>query len=234
VNSALYEGTIRHRRFAVREHAFTHRLAMAYVDLDELPELPLARGPVRFERADYLGDPAVPLADAVRALIAARTGAPAPSGAIRVLANVRSFGRCFNPIVLYYCFGADERLECVVAEVTNTPWGERHAYVLPRSGAGPVLGGDFEKALHVSPFMGMDHEYELRAAEPGPTLSVHIESRHAGAPAFDATLGMRRRPLRRRRLAGATFRTLSLIYAHAAVLRLKGVRIHPHPRPEAS
>jgi DUF1365 family protein len=84
--------------------------------------------------------------------------------------------------------------------------------------------------------MGMDHAYELRATPPEETLSVHIESRREGRVAFDATLGMRRRPFSGRVLAeitarypAATLRTLSLIYAHAVVLKLKGVPVHPHP-----
>jgi hypothetical protein len=86
-----------------------------------------------------------------------------------------------------------------------------------------------EKALHVSPFMGMEQTYTLRAAPPGETLSVHIESRQDGRLVFDATLGLRRRPFRRRALAGASLRTLALIYSHALVLRLKGVPVQPHP-----
>ena len=90
---------------------------------------------MRFRRSDYLGDPAVPLADAVRALVAERLGS-APQGPIRLLTHLRTFGHCFNPVSFYYCFAADgERLEAIVAEVTNTPWGERHAYVLPRGDA---------------------------------------------------------------------------------------------------
>ena len=93
-----------------------------------------------------------------------------------MLTHLRTFGHCFNPVSFYYCFAADgERLEAVVAEVTNTPWGERHAYVLARR-TRPVLRGGFDKALHVSPFMGMDQRYAWRAPAPGATLSVHIES----------------------------------------------------------
>ena len=204
--SALYVGTIRHRRFAV--HGFRHRIALAYLDLDAPP-----RGGrlVRFEPSDYLS------ADAVRAL----TGAQ--GGHVMLLAALRSFGHCFNPIALYYCFDREERLEWIVAEVTNTPWGRRHAYVVPAG------GGQMEKALHVSPFMGMEQTYTLRAAPPGETLSVHIESRQDGRLVFDATLGLRRRPFSRRALAGASLRTLALIYSHALVLRLKGVAVHPHP-----
>jgi DUF1365 family protein len=80
----------------------------------------------------------------------------------------------------------------------------------------------------------MDHTYDVKASVPGRTLSVHIESRRAGAVAFDATLALERRPYSRLRLAGASLRTLALIYAHALRLKLKGVPIHPHPRTEAS
>ena len=244
MQSALYEGTIRHRRFAVRTHEFDYRVAMAYVDLDEVDSLlggALVRdrpGLVRFRRRDYLGDPAVPLADAVRALVAERLGT-APSGPIRLLTHLRSFGHCFNPVSFYYCFAPDgERLEAIVAEVTNTPWGERHAYVLPRgTGDGDVLGGGFDKRLHVSPFMGMDQRYTWKAPAPDATLSVHIESSEDGRRAFDATLGLRRRPFTRRVLAdvtarypAATLRMLALIYGHAIALKLKGVPVQPHPQ----
>jgi uncharacterized protein len=240
--SAIYEGTVRHRRFAERAHEFEYRLTLAYVDLDELPSLPLARGRlVRFERSDYLGDPHIPLGEAVRGLVEERTGRR-PTGPIRVLTQLRSFGHCFNPVSFYYCFDdAGEHVDTVVAEVTNTPWGERHAYVVERRGPG-ILKGDSEKVLHVSPFMDMDHRYDWRVADPGPTLSVHIENRRrasgtlAGELAFDATLSMRRRPLTRRALAGvtarypaATARVLALIYARALRLKLKGVRVRPHP-----
>jgi len=228
MRSAIYEGVIRHRRFAVHEHVLAHRIALAYVDLDELDELPLRRGLVEFRRADYLPGPGS-VADAARTLAGT-------DGPVRLLANLRTFGHCFNPVSFVYCHDGEDRLQAVIAEVTNTPWGERHAYVLRRSGAGRVLGGDFAKLLHVSPFMGMDHAYAMRAAVPGPTLSVHVESRRSGELAFDATLGMRRREFSRRVLAeitarypAVTLRTLSLIYAHAVVLRLKGVPVHPHP-----
>ncbi|QEC50844.1 DUF1365 domain-containing protein [Baekduia soli] len=250
LQSAFYEGTVRHRRFAVRPHAFRHRISMAYVDLEELPRLLggrlVRRGPglVRFRRADYLGDPQVGLADAVRDLVAQRTGT-APDGPIRLLTQLRTFGHCFNPVSFYYCHRADGTLQCVVAEVTSTPWSERHAYVLPAppDGAG-VIKGHFDKRLHVSPFMGMDQSYEWHATQPSParpTLSVHIESREGGERVFDATLSLRRAPFTPRTLArvvgrhpAATLRVLALIYAHAAALALKRVPIHPRPTlPEA-
>jgi DUF1365 family protein len=240
MRSAFYEGTVRHRRFAVREHAFRHKISMAYVDLDELPRLLGGRltkrgfGVVRFRREDYLGDPTVPLDVAVQTLIAQRMGEPAPDGPIGVLTQLRTLGHCFNPVSFYYCHRADGTLHSVIAEVTSTPWAQRHAYVLP-AGDGPVVHGGFDKRLHVSPFMGMDQHYSWSSTRPDPnqpTLSVHIESREGGQRAFDATLNLERRPLTRRsvgRHPAATLRVLALIYAHALVLALKRVPVHARP-----
>jgi DUF1365 family protein len=242
--SAIYHGYVRHRRFDVRAHEFNYRLALAYIDLDELPTLLDGRllaswpGFARFRRRHYLGDEQVPLADAVRDVVFEQTGGR-PAGPVRVLTNLSSFGHCFNPVSFYYCMDAAAGfVEAVVAEVTNTPWGERHAYVLARgSEPSAIIAGNSTKALHVSPFMGMDHRYEWRMTEPGDTLSVHIANAHNGRAAFDATLALRRRELTSTTLArmnarypASALRMLALIYAQALRLKLKGVPVRPHPK----
>ena len=227
--SAFYEGTVQHRRLAVREHAFRHRISMAYIDLDDVPAL-LRR---RFRRSDHIGDPERPLREVVREI----AGPDAPRGPVRLLTNVRTLGHCFNPVCFYYLFEEDgETVGAVVAEVTNTPWGDRHAYVLPREDGHRVLAADMDKRMHVSPFMSMDQRYTLRAAVPGKTLSVYIENREGGQRVFDATLNLERRPLGRRALVrhyGATLRTVALIYSHAVALRVKGVPWHRRPEVAA-
>jgi DUF1365 family protein len=262
--SAVYEGWVRHRRFEPVEHEFRYRLFLMYLDLGELPRLldpfPLfsarRRAPARFRRADFMGDPKRPLAECARDAVEAETSAR-PVGPVRLLTGLRYFGHSFNPVSFYYCFDpVGERVEAVVADVENIPWGERHAYVLGRGGtAGPVLTDELDKALHVSPLMGMDQTYSFRAGEPGPTLSVHIESRPQAERArdgriaaasgrsasrrpktFDATLSLRRRELSRSRLAGLLARypaislqTVAKIYAQSLRLKLKGARYFPHP-----
>ena len=143
--SCIYEGTVRHRR-SKPANEFTHRLAMVFVDLDELPSLLEGRlqrarpGLLRFRRRDYHGEPERPLADAVRDTVAAHTGSR-PAGPVRVLAQLRSFGHCFNPVSFYYCMSADgDRLEAILTEVTNTPWGERHGYVIAAAGVPGARG----------------------------------------------------------------------------------------------
>ncbi len=213
--SALYEGWVRHRRHEPVRHEFRYRLYMAYLDLTELPEVldrvPLwsARrpAPAWFRRSDYLEVD--------------------HEGPVRLLTHVRAFGHLFNPVSLYYCFDPDgERVERVYAEVTNTPWGERHTYTLD------AMDSTIGKALHVSPFLGMDSEYRIRMTTPGEQLRVHMESRRGDRVDFDATLALRRRelsawPVLRQPLM--TARVMAGIYAQAARLRLKGAPYHPHP-----
>ncbi|HSZ13347.1 MAG TPA: DUF1365 domain-containing protein [Solirubrobacteraceae bacterium] len=256
MNSCLYEGSVRHRRYASRgdetRDELRYPLFMVYLDLDELPQcldgrlLWSARRPAVawFRRADHLGDPAKPLADTVRELVAERTGRR-PEGPIRLLTHLRYLGHCFNPVSFYYCYdAAGERVEAVVAYVTNTPWGESHSYVLDGAaaaehGSTTLLGGRSRKQLHVSPLMGMEHTYIWRASEPAERLSVHIESRtDSDERAFDATLSLARRELNSREMARAlarypllTMRIIARIYAHALRLRLRGARYHPHPAP---
>lgn len=233
--SCIYEGTISHRRVEPRRE-FEHRIALFYLDLEELPGLLGGRlvrprpGLLRFRRGDYLGPDGASLVDAVRDTVHAETGRR-PGGPIRLLTQLRSFGHYFNPVSFYYCLdGTGEGVDAVVAEVTNTPWGERHAYVI--SGG----SGDMAKALHVSPFMAMDHRYSFRADVPGPRLAIDIESDRNDAPAFDAKLALRRRELTRgaaaqlaARYPFANLRVLALIYGHAVGLKLAGAPLHGHP-----
>jgi uncharacterized protein len=246
--TALYEGWVGHRRLQPVEHRFRYRVFMAYLDLDAVPErvgptwLWSAHPPalVRFRRSDYLGDPEIPLADAIRALVAERTGTR-PGGPVHLLTNLRCLGQLLNPVSFYYCFDrAGTGLEAVVAEVTNTPWGERHAYVLGVRSAGGGVHERVDKVFHVSPFMAMDHEYELCLTPPGRRLGVQIVSRRDGEVHFDASLELERRPLdadglRRvlRRQPIPTVAVVARIYANAVRLKLKGAPYFRHPREAA-
>ncbi|WP_249011158.1 DUF1365 domain-containing protein [Conexibacter sp. DBS9H8] len=242
--SAIYTGTVAHRRLAVRANAFRYPVSYVYLDLDELPTLLGGRllrrrpGPWRFHRSDYLGPTDLPLAVAVRDRVAALTDVR-PEGPVRLLTQLRCFGVHFNPLNLYYCFTPDgSDLQAVLAEVTNTPWRERHTYALGpwEAAAGPVHATVVPKALHVSPFLPMDLTYDIRLTAPAETLSVHIGCERAGAVAFEATLGLTRSALSPAGLAGlirrdpfGPLKTLRRIYRHGVALKVRGVPVHPHP-----
>jgi DUF1365 family protein len=204
LHSALYQGTLRHRRWGPRvEGDFSYRVAMPLIDLAEVDDVtslhPLwsARfpAPVWFRRADFLGHPARPLAEAVRDLVQQRAGAW-PRGNVALLANLRTWGWLFNPISLYFCFSADGlAVEHLVAEVENTPWHERCQYVVGAPGT-----HRFAKGMHVSPFLPMHVDYRLRYSPPGERLVVQLDVMREEQRLFGATLSLRRRPLNRREL----------------------------------
>ena len=242
---SIYTGSVRHRRFAPVLHAFRYRLCLLLLDVERLDEslgdnrLHSARrhALLAYRRTDFLGDPARPLAACVRELVARETGRR-PDGPVMLLANLRWFGLLMNPLACYFCYEADgATLAAVVAEVTNTPWGERHAYVLPAR-PGPLLRARFAKALHVSPFNPMDMQYRWTSSAPGERLAIHLENHRAGRKVFDATLSLRREPLRRGALAALLFwrypwmtlRIAAAIHFEALRLWLKRAPIHPHPR----
>ena len=181
----------------------------------------------------------MPLDVSVRDLVQRETGCR-PAGPIRLLTHLRYFGYVFNPVSFYYCFDRDaEHVETIVAEVTNTPWGERHCYVLPRTSnaeRGSHIHAQPAKAMHVSPFMEMEVAYDWRFSAPGGRLAVHMENRRKGVKIFDATLDLRRRAITGGSLARALLRyplmTLQIIVAihwQALMLWMKGSPVYDHP-----
>lgn len=247
MQSCLYNGQVRHRRFSPVEHHFSYSLFMMYLDLAELPTLFTGRwlwsaehfALAQFRRTDHFGDPHGPLDHAVRDLVKQRTGQRL-HGPIRLLTHLRYFGYCFNPISFYFCYDETaEHVETVVAEVTNTPWNEQYCYVL---GEALNEGNDvkkryrFGKNFHVSPFMAMDVDYDWRLCEPGRQLTIHMENRNANGKLFDATLRLERQeisgPTLARALARYPFMTgkvIAAIYVQALRLKLKKAPFYSHP-----
>ena len=264
--SAIYEGWVRHRRFAPHPHAFRYRVCMLYLDLAELDRVFSGRwlwsqdrrNAAEFRRSDYFGDAGTSLDEAVRYRVACETGR-VPRGPIRLLTHLRYFGLSFNPVSFYYCYAEDGvTLETILAEITNTPWKERYAYVLPVSEAarhGGALRWDFNKTFHVSPFVPMQRRYAWRFTIPAEMLRIQMdvlrpsesaaeltmqdtnEQAQASALELDATLVLERRALNGVNLARVltryplmTARIIAAIHWQALRIWLRGNPVYDHPK----
>jgi DUF1365 family protein len=239
LRSAVYEGRVVHHRLTPVDHRFTYRIAMVLLDLAEVDAVcrlhPLwsveRANAISFRRRDYLGDPSVPLDDAVRDLVEVRTGAR-PTGPVAVLTQLRTWGWLFNPITTYYCYDpTGATVETTVVEVTNTPWHERTAYVLTGTGSHRVA-----KGMHVSPFLPMDLIHRFTIGEPGDRLTLGVDDFSGDDLVFTASLTLTRLAAGRRsqgrllwRFPLMTLRVSWGIYRQALALRRKGIPFHRHP-----
>ena len=227
---------------------FKYRLFFMFLDLAELPTLfdihPLwsyERFSIAcFRRRDHFGDPAIPLNQAVSDLVEDRLGSR-PNGPIRLLTHLRYFGHCFNPASFYYCCdSAAKEIETIVVEIHNTPWGERHCYVLSaEQDEHPIKywrRHQFAKAFHVSPFINMDIHYDWRFRLPDNSIRVHMIDYENGRKLFDASLALQRQPINRQVLTRVLFRypmmtgkVITLIYWQSLRLLLKRTPFFTHP-----
>ena len=245
--SAIYRGRIRHRRSRPHANQFDYGLFMLYLDLDELDELFKDRwlwsinrpNLASFRRGDFHGDRKQPLDQAVRTTVRQQCGLQV-NGPIRLLCHLRYFGHSFNPVSFYYCFDpGGTQLQAIVAEITNTPWGERHCYVLPTEAGqrhGRAWHFAFDKRFHVSPFLPMQMRYDWRFDAPGTDLHVHMNALDEQGKIFDATLSMQREEITGLSLARQLIRfpamtsvVLARIYWQALLIRCKRNPFYAHP-----
>jgi len=243
--SALYKGFVRHRRFMPTMHQFQYPLFMAFIKLSELPELAdslklFGTRPwhwARFRREDYLGNAATSLGEAVKHRVAEDKGLNLQDldGEVYFYGHLRYLGFYFSPLNLYFV-EQQGRMRYMLAEVSNTPWNQRHYYTVDLDKLEPHA-----KQFHVSPFNPMEQTYRWRVRSPGVSTTksmVHLEVIAEGAefPVFDATMVLKRRPLNQsnllRVLVATPMQTLLMmigIYWQALKLYWKGTPVHSHP-----
>ena len=253
IHSRIYEGRVYHGRLQPHAHRFSYRLFMMYLDLAELPGLFdrfwlwSARRPALawFKRSDHMGDIAERLGHSVRLEVEAQTGRY-PTGPVRLLTHLRYFGYCMNPVSFYYCWiEADDGLEAIVAEINNTPWGERHCYVLDCMRQNTDSGKEkrdrflfqFAKAFHVSPFMPMQQDYAWRFNMPGNDLHIEMENLEQGRRVFRASMQLHAKAINHYQLARTllcyplmTGKVIAAIYWQALRLALKRIPFFEHPK----
>ncbi|MFK7827616.1 MAG: DUF1365 domain-containing protein [Oligoflexales bacterium] len=247
LNSCIYEGTVSHQRLTPSKHDFSYQACMLYLDIDEIPTiLKKTRffsyqkpNLMWFNREDYIGAQKGSIREAINEIIFKKFSRTV-QGPIRLLSHVRTFGFVFNPVTFYYCFDNSEQLEYIVAEIENTPWGQRFTYVLPITNESASCHRfRFQKDFHVSPFLPMDMEYYWMFTDPKQLLNCRMYNFKQGSLAFSAQLTLKRVPLRNQSLNRIVFKyplitwqVLLRIYWQALRLYIKKVPVFDHPDPK--
>lgn len=230
----IYRGWVQHQRHLPHEHSFKYPLAMLMLDLDAL-EQRFARSRlwslerfnlISFCRRDYLRSETDDLKTAVQELIKQRC-AEDFNGQVKILTHPRYLGFIFNPVTFYFCSSGD-KLQFIVAEINNTPWNERYAYVLKvDQNQSQPLHFAFDKKFHISPFMPMDVQYHWQFSLQGDALNIHMVMMHDLERQFDATLQATLQPLTAKNMRWLPIRyplqTLSVVFRiYWQALRLWG------------
>ena len=246
MDSAIYFGTVRHRRFRPVPHSFSYGVFMAFLDIDRIAELTGISRLLSYNRfnwasyyeGDHFGDPGLSLRQRLER-DAAVQGVSLPDGKVFLLTHLRYLGYNFNPVSFFYCYDAQERLQLVLAEVNST-FGESHNYWLWQENELASANAKRyrrAKAMHVSPFMSMKLDYTFTLTPPDRKLVVHMDTIEYGKPFFDATLNLERRAwsagsLHRALLSHPwmTAKVIGAIHWEALRLYLKKVPVFTHPR----
>jgi DUF1365 family protein len=250
--SALYVGTVRHRRHRPAVNAFRYGVYHVLIDVDELPRLDAEVRGFGYRRAaltsfhdtDHFGPSDRPVREKLAAWLDHEHGRVLPHGPVRVLTNLRVLGFVFNPVSWWFCHHDDGELAFVVAEVNNT-FGESHSYLLDdleRRADGTVRAHG-RKVLHVSPFLrtdGYDYRFTFRPPRlaAGEQVVAHIDVHDGHGRVLDATQTERRVALTTTNLRRAlwryplvTVRTVVLIHRQALRLWRRRVPFVSKPTP---
>jgi uncharacterized protein len=248
MKSCLYFGEVMHHRSSPKKHLFRNKLFMVHLFLDECSKVFRGkwlwsvgrRNLAWFNRKDYHGNPEKPLTEAVCDTVEKQLG-ERPQGCVSILTHMRYFGHCFNPVTFYYCWNQETTSpDALLVEINNTPWNERYARAFSWNDEkcpDQSSRHNFQKEFHVSPFIGMEVDYDWSFSNPGETLQADMRDKKDGKTFFRANLALRRKPITSLNLAWAltrfpflTAKILFDIYIQALILRLKGCEFHPHPK----
>lgn len=244
--ACLYPGRVMHARLCDTPHRFNYDVVSLLIDLDRLDEAgrlsPLFAvnkpGFVSFQEKDHGPGAARGLRAHVDALVAEAGLTTAPHR-VTLLCYPRVLGYVFNPLSVYFAFGATGQVMALIYEVRNT-FGDMHSYVIPVSAAHKTPAGIRQgcaKSFYVSPFMGMAQRYHFRVQLPAETSRLRILETDENGPSLSACFSGTRQALTTQTLMRcfakrpwASLKVTLGIHLEALQLWFKGAKFHQRPQ----
>lgn len=243
--SKLYEGRVFHQRFRPRKHRLSYRVFSLLIDLEELEALDQAHRWFSYNRfsvlsfwdKDYGAGKNEPLIEYVRNALQS-AGIVLTNGRVEMLCYPRLFGYAFNPLSVYYCYDANDELQVMLYEVSNT-FGERHTYLIEVDGtAGKTVRQSCPKAFYVSPFMDMKGKYDFRLSRPSDDITVRIDQCDEDGVMLKASFSGRAHEITDKNLMSMvlkyplmTLKVIAGIHWEALKLWRKGLKFFDRPEP---
>ena len=211
--SNIYLGNIVHRRFSPKKHSFDYSLYMLALDVSEVEDAKAGLGlfgfswyhPLRFSAKDYLKGEPNGLMQRITNKVLELSGHNDIQRVV-MLVQVRCFGIYFSPANFYFCYDQNNQCTQMLAEVSNTPWNERHYYLIDLLNSGEKVS---KKDFQVSPFMDLDMSYFWQVKAPSDNNSnimIRIENKKLNSAngkidkLFDANLMMKKQSFNQKSL----------------------------------
>lgn len=238
----LLTGEVGHKRYLPKVHGFDYQVHYFWLDLDKLDDIPATGwlwsqsrfAACSYRRSDYVSG-AEDLTVAVQQKIQ-QLGFTDAVAKVCLMSPLANWGYYFSPLTLYYCFDEATQLVALLAEVSNTPWNERHYYLVP-VGAEGKSHYQHDKAFHVSPFNPMDMQYHWTVIANSARLELAIANFKQQDKVFSAWFGLTLSPFSLKQLKSLLIRrpwqnvlVMTRIYWHAVKLLLKAVPVYGHPK----
>lgn len=244
---AIYRGQVGHQRLRPKPHGLQYDIQYFWLDLMALSELPSAIkreqfGAFSLRRRDYFNGAALvadepDLAQAAK-IMAGQLGADVSEiDQVFMLSPLANWGLYFSPLTQYYLYQQGVA-RYLLAEVSNTPWNQRHHYLVPLQ-AGAVTQFSHAKNFHVSPFNPLDMQYHWRIEPPAALFKLLLQNSRAGQTVFSAWFTLAKEPLTMPNIRQMLIRqpwqnvqVLMRIYWQALKLLCKGLPFYSHQKPK--
>ncbi|BCN94359.1 DUF1365 domain-containing protein [Thiomicrorhabdus immobilis] len=246
--SQIYLGQVMHQRFFPMQYQFRYGVMSLRVDIDQIETEAKKSTWLSLNRFNlfslHFKDYGARQTDQAWRIWAdsllAEYGLPEPAHKIELVCFPRFMNIAFNPLAMWYAYDQQGKMIAIIGEVSNT-FGQWHHYVLTDKGRplADSIKAQAKKDFHVSPFIGMDCQYQFRFNKPSAHYKIGIYQTENSQQVLTATQVGQAQDLNDSNLLKAalkhpfnSLKVLWMIHWWAIKIWVKGGRFHRTPEQQ--